>query len=309
MGPALSIQGLHKRFGSTTALDGVDLEVQAGEIFGLLGPNGAGKSTLIRIVMDVLRADRGQVLLEGAAVQRAALDRVGYLPEERGLYTKQKVLDVLVYLGMLKGLPRAEARSRSLGWLSRMQLEHTAGWRVERLSKGMSQKVQIASALLPEPEICVLDEPFSGLDPVNLRLVRDLIRARRDAGRTTVLSTHQMNEVEGLCDRIALIDHGRVLVYGTVSDVRRDHSLPQFLVRTSSEPPGLPGVSTSRRTDGLWLLELKTFREPSDLLAELIERGARVELFEPVLTSLEEIFVRVVTGATDVEIGMREGDA
>jgi ABC-2 type transport system ATP-binding protein len=298
MEPALSVQGVHKRFGSTTALDGVDLEVRAGEVFGLLGPNGAGKSTLIRIVMDVLRADSGRILLDGRAVARAKLDRVGYLPEERGLYRKQKVLEVLVYLGLLKGLSRREARARATDWLRRMQLEHTARWQVERLSKGMSQKVQIASTLLCEPEMCVLDEPFSGLDPVNLRLVRDLIRARSDAGRTTILSTHQMNEVEGLCDRIALIHRGKVLVYGTVGEVRRAHSLPQIAVELASgEPPELSGVSASRRGDGTWLLALEAPRDPADVLGDLIAGGARVERFEPVLTSLEEIFVRVVSSA------------
>ncbi len=294
---ALVIEGVHKRYGDTPALSGIDLEVGAGEVLGLLGPNGAGKSTLIRIVMDIIRADSGRVLLDNRPIGWQVLDGVGYLPEERGLYKKQTVLEVLVYFGMLKGLSRREAAARSRRWLTRLELAHTANWRVERLSKGMSQKVQLASALLCEPELCILDEPFSGLDPVSLRLVRELIRERRAAGRTTILSTHQMNEVEGLCDRVALIHNGRLLVYGTVDEVRRLHSQPEFRVVTPDALPELDGVARSRQDDASWLLRLEDGRAPDQLLAALVGGGTRVESFEPVVASMEEIFVRVVAEA------------
>ena len=185
--------------------------------------------------------------LFGRPFAREALDRIGYLPEERGLYLKLKVVDVMTYFARLKGLDRAEARRRSGAWLERVGLPEVARRKVETLSKGMSQKVQIASALLAEPELCVLDEPFSGLDPVNVRMVQELILDRRRAGRTTILSTHQMNMVETLCDRVALIDKGRLMVYGGVDEVRRRFSRPE--VRVSAE--GSLGFQSPRRSSAV----------------------------------------------------------
>ena len=181
----LAFDNIAKSYGDTPALRGVSFDVHAGEIFGLLGPNGAGKSTLIRILMDIIRADSGEVRVFGELRRREHLDRLGYLPEERGLYTKLTVTDVMTYFGALKGLSRAEARRRSGEWLTRVELPHVAGWKIDRLSKGMSQKVQIAAVLLSDPELCVLDEPTTGLDPVNVRLVQDLLLERRRNGRTT----------------------------------------------------------------------------------------------------------------------------
>src|SRR5262245_25502212 len=171
----LAFDNVAKSYGDTVALRGVSFDVHAGEIFGLLGPNGAGKSTLIRILMDIIRMDSGQVRVFGEVRRRDHLDRLGYLPEERGLYTKLSVTDVMTYFGALKGLSRADARRRAAQWLERVELPHVATWKIDRLSKGMSQKVQIASVLMSDPEICVLDEPTTGLDPVNVRLVQDLL--------------------------------------------------------------------------------------------------------------------------------------
>src|SRR5688572_27961983 len=212
----LTFDGIEKSYGQTPALRGVSFDVHAGEIFGLLGPNGAGKSTLIRILMDIIRPDAGHVRVFGEPRTRAHLDRLGYLPEERGIYTKVPVLDVMTYFGSLKGLTRADARARATEWLGRVELPHVGTWKADRLSKGMSQKVQIASVLMNDPELCVLDEPTTGLDPVNVRLVQDLLHERRSRGRTTILSTHHMNQVETLCDRVALIHRGRLVVYGEV---------------------------------------------------------------------------------------------
>src|SRR5919109_4028938 len=223
----LAFHDIVKSYGTTMALRGVSLDVGAGEIFGLLGPNGAGKSTLIRILMDIIRPDSGEVCVFGEPRTRAHLDRLGYLPEERGLYTKLTVIDVMVYFGTLKGLSRPEARRRALEWLTRVELPHVASWKIDRLSKGMSQKVQIAAILLSDPELCVLDEPTTGLDPINVRLVQELLIERRRKGRTTILSTHQMNQVEALCDRVALIHQGRLMVYGAVGEVRQRYSLPE----------------------------------------------------------------------------------
>ena len=291
----LAFDDIRKSYGDTAALRGVSFEVRQAEVFGLLGPNGAGKTTLIRILLDLLRPDAGSIRIFGEPRRREHLDRVGYLPEERGLYTKQPVLEVMTYFGALKGLARSEARRRAKEWLERIDLAETAKWRVERLSKGMSQKVQIAATLLADPEICVLDEPRSGLDPVNARLVDDLIRERRERGRTTILSTHQMSQVETLCDRVALVDHGRLMVYGAVQEVRERYSLPEVRVQSAARPPAVPGVAEVLADgNGAYRLRLTGERVPADVLGDLVAAGARVERFEKVLTPMEDIFLRVV---------------
>jgi len=291
----LVFDDVRKSYGDMVALRGVSFEVRPAEVFGLLGPNGAGKTTLIRILMDILRADGGTIRLFDEPRRREHLDRVGYLPEERGLYTKQPVLEVMTYFGALKGLARSEARRRASEWLERIGLAETAKWRVERLSKGMSQKVQIAATLLADPEIVVLDEPRSGLDPVNARLVDDLIRERRERGRTTILSTHQMSQVETLCDRVALIDHGRLMVYGAVQEVRERYSLPEVRVHAAVRPPTVPGVAeVIAEANGSYRMTLSGGRDAADVLGDLVAAGVRVERFEKVLTPMEDIFVRVV---------------
>jgi ABC-2 type transport system ATP-binding protein len=291
----LVFEDLVKSYGRTVALRGVTFEVRAGEIFGLLGPNGAGKSTLIRVLMDIIRPDSGAVRVFGEPRRREHLDRLGYLPEERGLYTKLNVLDVMTYFGALKGLSRTDARRRSSEWLDRVELAHVAGWKVDRLSKGMSQKVQIASVLVSDPELCVLDEPTTGLDPVNVRLVQDLLTERRRNGRTTILSTHHMNQVEALCDRVALIHQGTLMVYGGVDEVRRRYSLPEVRVQARPPLPSIPLVaSATQEGESVWRLRLADGHPPSHVLAELIRAGATIDRFEPVLAPMEEIFFRVV---------------
>jgi ABC-2 type transport system ATP-binding protein len=294
----LSFDHLSKRYGQIPALSDISFDVPSGEIFGLLGPNGAGKSTLIRILMDIIRADSGEIRVFGEPRRRDHLDRLGYLPEERGLYTKQTVIDVMMYFGCLKGLDRADARRRALEWLGRVDLPQVAPWKIDRLSKGMSQKVQIASVLLSDPELCVLDEPTTGLDPVNVRLVQDLLIERRSRGRTTILSTHHMNQVETLCDRVALIHKGRLMVYGEVAEVRRRHSLPEVLVHSRGPLPAVPQVAaTTSSGNGTWRLRLANDAPPSDVLTALVAAGAVIDRFEPALAPMEDIFLRVVTEA------------
>jgi len=288
-------QNLVKTYGDTVALRGVTFDVHGSEIFGLLGPNGAGKSTVIRILMDIIRADSGEVRVFGEPRRREHLDRMGYLPEERGLYTRLTVLDVMTYFGTLKGLPRATARTKAAEWLDRVELPHVGGWKVDRLSKGMSQKVQIASVLLSDPELCVLDEPTTGLDPVNVRLVQDLLLERRRQGRTTILSTHHMNQVEALCDRVALVNKGRLVVYGEVDEVRRQHSLPEVLVHAERPLPQVPGiVSVVAEGDDAWRITLADGMKPAEALAALVRAGAPIVRFEPMLAPMEDIFLRVV---------------
>jgi ABC-2 type transport system ATP-binding protein len=291
----LTFDGIHKSYGQTVALRGVSFDVNSGEIFGLLGPNGAGKSTLIRILMDIIRADSGRILVFGDERRRHHLDRLGYLPEERGLYTKQPVVDVMTYFGALKGLSRHEAKQRSLAWLEKVELSHVATWKVDRLSKGMSQKVQIASVLLTDPDLCVLDEPTTGLDPVNVHLVQELLVERQQNGRTTILSTHHMNQVEALCDRVALINKGQLMVYGAVDEVRRRYSRPEVRVHASGPLPEVPNIATTtEESDGNWRLLLANGTAPNEVLTALVQRGAVIDRFEPLLAPMEDIFLRVV---------------
>jgi ABC-2 type transport system ATP-binding protein len=292
----LAFDDVHKSYGSFQALKGVTLEVRPGEVFGLLGPNGAGKTTLIRIALDIIRADRGAVMLFGRPLDRSDLDRVSYLPEERGLYKRQRVIEVMTYFGELKGMNRGDAKERAMAWLDKVGLAAHARDRVDRLSKGMSQKVQIASALMTEPELCVLDEPFSGLDPVNVQLVKDLMVERRASGRSTILSTHLMNQVEALCDRVAMIDRGELVVYGDTEEVRRVHSHPEARVRLSAGtlPEVRGAVRAALTPDGSWLVRLEEGFAPDVYLAALIEAGARVVHFEQVLAPIEQVFLDVV---------------
>ena len=296
--PIVAFESLTKSYGQTPALQGVSFSVEQGEIFGLLGPNGAGKSTLMRILMDIIRPDEGRVLTFGHPRTRDDLDRLGYLPEERGLYTKLTVIDVMTYFGALKGLTRADARRRAVEWLEKIDLPQVVSWRIDRLSKGMSQKVQIAATLMSEPEVCIMDEPTTGLDPVNVRLVQDLLIERRKAGRTTMLSTHQMSHAEALCDRVALIHRGRLMVYGGVDDVRRRHSRPEVRVRVHGALPAIPETAGAvQGADGEWRIATKAGTEPADLLRSLIVAGTQVHSFEPLLAPMEDVFLRVVTEA------------
>jgi ABC-2 type transport system ATP-binding protein len=292
----LAFDDIVKTYGETLALRGVSFDVRAGEIFGLLGPNGAGKSTLIRILMDIIRADSGEVRVFGEARHRDHLDRLGYLPEERGLYTKLTVIDVMTYFGALKGLIRADARRRASEWLTRVELPQVGSWKIERLSKGMSQKVQIAAALQSDPELCVLDEPTTGLDPVNVRLVQELLLERRRNGRTTILSTHQMNQVETLCDRVALIHRGQLMVYGDVDDVRRQYSRPEVRVHARGPLPPLPSVANViQEEEQSWRLMLANGTAPSEVLATLVGAGVSIDRFEPMLAPMEDIFLHIVS--------------
>jgi len=226
----LRTEDIEKRFGDHTALDGVTMEVPAGQVFGLLGPNGAGKTTLIRIITRITAPDAGRVLLDGRPMTDADVVRMGYLPEERGLYRKMKVGEQALYLARLKGLPKAEATRRLKEWFERWDM---GGWwnkKVEELSKGMAQKVQFITTVLHEPKLLILDEPFSGFDPINAELIRSEILRLRDAGITIMLSTHSMPSVEEMCDHIGLIDRAHLVLHGSVRDIRRRYATNTFRI-------------------------------------------------------------------------------
>ncbi len=292
----LNFSHIHKRYGDKVAADDVSFEIRSGEIFGLLGPNGAGKSTLIRILMKIIVQDEGEVRLDGRPLGRDDLDYIGYLPEERGLYRKERVQDILIYFGMLKGLDAKTARDRTQLWLDRVGLPEVARKKVDELSKGMQQKVQIASTLMHEPSIIVLDEPFSGLDPVNTVLIKDLLKERSAAGALVILSTHQMPMVEALCDRVAMINVGRLVLYGEVEEIRRRHGPTEVLVDADGSLEGFPMVDRLVPDAGMTRVVLKSGSRPRDLMDLLVARRIPFEHFAVVKTPIEDIFVEVVGG-------------
>jgi ABC-2 type transport system ATP-binding protein len=295
--PTVALSGLYKSFGSVRAVDGVSFEVYPGEIFGLLGPNGAGKTTTIRMMLDIFRPDRGEVKVFGGRIDEAKKRRIGYLPEERGLYKDLKLEPTLVYLATLKGLDEGEARRRLVNWLKRFDLYEHRQKKVQDLSKGMQQKAQIIATLVHQPDLIIVDEPFSGLDPVNTRLVKDVIEEQRAAGRTIIMSTHQMYQVEALCNRIVLINKGRSVLYGEVSQIKRDFAANAIVVEGQGDFGALPGVLEARRDNGAWHLSLAPGASPQGVFRALAGRESfKVERFELAEPALDDIFVSVVQG-------------
>lgn len=233
----LQLQNVVKRFGDKEVLSGIDLQAEGGRSLGLLGRNGAGKTTTIRITMDVFPADEGQVLLDGKPFRRGDY-RIGYLPEERGLYPKRLILDQLIYLGTLRGLSASDARNEAKRWLSRMELSSYAQKKVDTLSKGNQQKIQLAVAMLGDPQIVILDEPFSGLDPVNAMLLKDIVRECIDAGKLVLFSSHQMNYVEEFCQHIAILNQGRIVLDTDIAAHKRTYDRCHIVVDVTGEGIG-----------------------------------------------------------------------
>ena len=296
---------LTKRFGDFVAVNDVTLEAHPGEIVALLGPNGAGKTTTIRMVMGILFPDRGEIRLFGEPPHAARL-LVGYLPESRGLYRNARVGELLIYLGVLKGLSAAEASRRADLWLERFGLSDWKKRKIHELSHGMQQKVQLAAALLHDPPLVILDEPFQGLDPVNIQLVRTLIRDLRAEGRAVLLSSHQLHHVEPLADRVALIDHGQIVETGSVDELKRRYAQGDIAVRLADDAPlpaDLPGIAHLRRVEGEWRIKPAPGVAPQEVLAALLARGLTVEAFAVVLPSLEEVFLRAVAAAQNPQKG------
>jgi ABC-2 type transport system ATP-binding protein len=289
----ISLRDVRKTFNSNAAVAGASFDIPAGRVFGLLGPNGAGKTTLIRMIMDIIRPDSGQIFFEGRAITEADKDRITYLPEERGLYKKEKVLDMLEYFARLKGMARLRARGSALRYLHKLEMESEANRRVEELSKGNQQKIQIAATLVSEPDVIILDEPFAGLDPLNVRMTKSLLAGAREEGKTIVLSTHQMNQVEELCDHLFMINHGRQVLYGPLEEILAQYSEPALLLGCSPWDGDIPGIERAVQ-DGRFLKVYPAEGvQPTEVLKALLDRGARFEHFQRATTPLEEIFVKV----------------
>jgi len=299
--PLLTVAGLQKRYGAKLAVDEISLSIPRGSIYGFLGPNGAGKTTTIRCLMDIILPDAGSMSLAGQPLNRKLRDRIGYLPEERGLYRKMTCQDQLAYLAELKDVPRREALKRAEAWLDRLGLSEYTKRKVDNLSKGMQQKLQFAATFIFEPDLVILDEVFSGLDPLNIELMRELILEQREKGVTILFSTHMLAEAERICDSVCLIEGGVKILDGTLSEVRE--AFPFHLVKVAykdgAEPPAdLPGVADRVLDEGTWRLALEPGRDPQTLLAPLSAAGP-LSLFAANRPTLSEIFLTAVRRQRD----------
>jgi ABC-2 type transport system ATP-binding protein len=290
---AIAIRNITKRFGDHTAVDDVTLTVPRGSVYGFIGPNGSGKTTTIRMILNILLPDRGDISVLGQTQTRAARDRVGYLPEERGLYRKMKVRRLLRYYGALKGADGATVDREIDFWLERLGLTQWANHRVDALSKGMSQKVQFIATIVSRPELVILDEPFSGLDPVNADVLRDAVLELRARGTTIVFSTHDMSAAERLCDRIFMIFKGKKVLDGTLDEIQSAYGFDTVRVRTDGGRAALGGMEgiVSINDHGN-LQEVRVNGDPQAFLQRLVTRTA-VRHFEIARPSLHDIFVRI----------------
>jgi len=292
----LEIDHISKRFGDVTAVDDLSFDVPRGSVFGLLGPNGAGKTTTIRMIMRIIMTDGGEIRLDGVPVDDDRRRLIGYLPEERGLYKKMKVLEHLVFLGTIRGLKPSEAKKRSLAWLEKFDLGEWATHKVEDLSKGMQQKMQFIGTILHRPQLLILDEPFSGLDPINSRALKDLLMAMSKEGVTIVLSTHVLPQVDELCTHICLINRARAILDGTLEDIRSDYGGNVWRVASEMDEVtlgALPGVVGVRAFGDEMLVELEKEAQPRELIQALAARGG-LESFTRFVPGVENIFIRAV---------------
>ncbi len=294
--PTIVVDQISKRFGSQIAVDQVSFNVEPGEIFGLLGPNGAGKTTTIRIILDIFKADTGTVSIMGGPMTEAKKNRLGYLPEERGLYQDIQLDRSLVYLATLKGLSGPEAIRKVDEGLKRFDLFEHRKKKIKELSKGMQQKAQLIVTLIHNPELVIIDEPFSALDPVNTQMVKDLLREERDKGKCIVMCTHQMHQVEELADRLVLINEGRVVLYGGLQEIQRSYSGQDVRVHAlGAISNSLPGIASIESENSGSRIHLQAGTSPQQLLQTMVEHGVQLEKFEIAVPTLDEIFIQVVT--------------
>jgi ABC-2 type transport system ATP-binding protein len=308
----LVIDGLRKRFGAVQALDGVSFSVSPGEVFGFLGANGAGKTTTMRIVLGFMKPDEGEATWQGRPARSWPRRTWGYMPEERGLYLRMPVLEQLVHFASLYGVPRKKARADAMEWLERFGIAEHATRRLETLSKGNQQKVQYVATILHDPDVLLMDEPFVGLDPVNVAMLKAAFTDMRDRGKTLIFSTHQLEQAEELCDSVTIIDHGRVVASGSTREVRRSTGRQAVRVATSA-PDGLdwlrslPHVTVTREGNDYTELRVDAGSDPQAVLREALARGEEVLHFEVADPSLEDVFVERVSGGLPGGLGGSNG--
>ena len=305
MSPVLAVEMLNvtKAYGEHTAVDDLSLAVPQGCVYGLIGPNGSGKTTTMRLVMDILRPDRGTIRVLGEPLAGACTDRVGYMPEERGLYKKMRVREILEFYGLLKNA--SDAREEAGRWIERLGLDDWADKKVEALSKGMGQKVQFIAAVVAHPELVILDEPFAGLDPVNADVIREAVLELRDRGTTVILSTHDMNVAERMCDFISMVFRGKKVLDGTLAAIQNQYGQDTIRIRTEDGGAvldGIQGVAKIRDFGRIQEVQLAGQRDPQEIVAEIMSR-ARVVGFEIAKPSLHDIFVRIAGPSSEEQTG------
>jgi ABC-2 type transport system ATP-binding protein len=280
-------------FDEKVVVDDLSFEVRRGETFGFLGSNGSGKTTTLRALLGIYKATAGSLLINGRPYGPDSGCSLGYLPEERGLYKKENVLDVMTYFGQLKGMTPAASKGWSKDYLERVDLGDKASTRLDKLSGGQQQKVQLGVTIMNNPELLILDEPTKGFDPVNRRLLMKIIEEQKDAGATVMMVTHQMEEVERLCDRIVLLKDGRAEAYGTVAEVQARYGHRSIIINFEGVLPGSPHYSATPLAAGIAELRIEDRTHPADVLKSLVDYGVRITSFETKTTSLEEIFIEV----------------
>jgi len=294
--PIVQLDHIRKVYDTKVAVEGLTLKVEAGTMFGLLGPNGSGKSSSIRMMIGITRPDSGSIRLFDCPFQRAALKRIGYLPEERGLYKKMNVLDQLVFLGQLHGLGAAEAANRARFWCEKLQITEAITKKTEELSKGMQQKIQFIAALLHEPELIIMDEPFTGLDPVNSALLMDTLLDQRKQGRAILFSTHRMDQVEKFCDEIALLYKGKLVLQGSMREVKSRYPANRVQVAFTGDATFIEHhtIATFQHFGQTAEIVLKDGADAQPLLHQAVARGTRITRFEVMEPTLEQIFIETV---------------
>ena len=299
--PIVELQQIRKLYDTKVAVEGLSLTIEAGSMFGLLGPNGSGKSSSIRMMIGITRPDSGAIRLFDRPFERAALTRIGYLPEERGLYKKMKVVDQLVFLGQLHGLDAATAFKRAHAWCERLQIAEAIGKKTEELSKGMQQKIQFIAALLHEPELIIMDEPFSGLDPVNAALLMDTLLDQRKQGRAILFSTHRMDQVEKFCDEIALIYKGKLVLEGGMREIKSRYPANRVHMHFTGDATFLnhPAILRFENFGERAEIVLADGADPQMVLQQAVARGTRITRFEVMEPTLEEIFIETVGDNVD----------
>jgi ABC-2 type transport system ATP-binding protein len=307
MPPIISADNLVKEYDGVRALDRATFDLEQGDLFALVGPNGAGKTTLLRLLTDILKPDSGTLRLFGSADLRGSVSRVGYMPEERGLYKNQSALDTVGYFAELRGIPRRDAKRAAQQALDRVGMGGHAKRKVEELSKGMSQRVQFAATIAHDPDLLILDEPFSGLDPVSSRDIQQVILEMHAFGKTVLLSTHNMEHAEKLCQKLLMLHRGEVRLYGRIGEIKDRYLDRSLEIEHRGELPDLPHVRLEHLGDGKVRLHPEDSLTAQDVLKALVDGGADIVRFEPVVPTLEDIFIRVA-GAGGAE-ALRETQA
>ncbi len=290
----VDIKRVVKSFADKVAVDDLSFSIAQGEIFGLIGPNGAGKTTTIKMIMDIIKPDSGEVTILGEKISEATKNKLGYMPEERGLYKKQRVLDTIIYFASLKGMNLRIAAEKANQLLTQTSMLASARKKIDELSKGMSQLIQFIVTIIHEPQLIILDEPFGGLDPVNTELMKNMLADLRKKGTAIILSTHQMNQIEELCDRILMVNNGRSVLYGDLAEIKSKYVNNAVLVDYKGKLGEIPGVIEQRQHKGYVELVLDGKTTPQQLLERLINRGIVLNRFEIATPPLNEIFLKVV---------------